>query len=62
MSLFEKMTFHEHAFKEYKIGAEISPVIPPGLRDFRILLVPSLSKDVQNIGCDLFIHGGVHRL
>lgn len=47
--------------KEYKIGAKISPVIPPGLRDFRMLLVPSLSKDVQNIGCDLFIHDGVHR-
>ena len=31
-----------------EIGAEIRPVIPPGLRDFGVFLVPMLGKGIQS--------------
>ena len=45
-----------------EIGTEIGPVHPPGLGDFRVFLVPALSKGVQSIQGGLLIYGGIHRL
>ena len=42
-----------------EIGAEISSVGPPGLRDFRVFLVPALPKGVQSIQGGLLVHSGI---
>ena len=48
-----------HLLGVLEIGAEIGPVGPPGLGDFRVFLVPALPKGVQSIQCCLLIHGGI---
>ena len=45
-----------------EIGAEIGPIGPPELGDFRVFLVLALPKGVQSIQGCLLIHGGIDRL
>ena len=36
-----------HLLRIFEIGAEIGPIVPSGLGDFRVFLVPALPKGVQ---------------
>ncbi len=45
-----------------EVSTQISPVIPPGLGNFGVFLVPPHSKSVQGIQSGLFIHSGIDRL
>ena len=42
-----------------EVGAQIGLVVPPGLGDFGVFLVPVLPKDVQGIQSGLFVYGGI---
>ena len=45
-----------------EIGAQVCPVVPPGLGDFRIFPVPVLPEGIQGIQCRLLIYGGINCL
>ena len=51
-----------HLLGILEVGAEIGPVGPPGLGDFRVFLVPALLKSVQGIQGGLLIYGCIDRL
>src|SRR5699024_7345460 len=51
-----------HLLGILEIGAEVGPIIPPGLGDFRVFLVPALPKGIQGSQGCLFVHGGIDRL
>ena len=42
-----------------ELGAEIRPVIPPGLRDFGVFLIPMFGKGIQSVQSRGLIHRGV---
>lgn len=45
-----------HLLRILEIGADVGPVVPPGLGDFGVFLVPVLLKGIQN---GLIIHSGI---
>ena len=51
-----------HLLRVLEIGAQVCPVVPPGLEDFRIFPVPVLPESVQGIQCRLLIYGGINCL
>ena len=38
-----------HLLRVLEIGAEIRPILPPGLRDFGVFLIPAFSEDMDFI-------------
>ena len=48
-----------HLLRALEIGAQVGPVVPPGLGDLRVFLVPAFGKGVQSIRCSSLIDCGV---
>lgn len=46
----------------FEVVAEIRPILPPGLRNFWIFLVPAPREGVQSVHGDGLIHCGINRL
>ena len=46
-----------HLLRVLKVGAQVGPVLPPGLRYFRVFLIPALRKGVQGSQRRGLIHG-----
>ena len=51
-----------HLLRILEIGAEIRPILPPGLRDFGVFLIPAFSEDVQSVQSGLFIYCRIDHL
>lgn len=48
-----------HLLRVLKVGAQVGPVLPPGLRYFRVFLIPALRKGVQGSQRRGLIHGRI---
>ena len=48
-----------HFLGIFEIGAEASPVVPPGLGNLWVFLVPALGADVQGVQSGLLIHSDI---
>ena len=45
---------------KFEVGAQIRPVVPSGVGNLGIFLVPARSKDLQRVQGGVFIHCGVY--
>ena len=48
-----------HLLRVLKVGAQVGPVLPSGLRYFRVFLIPALRKGVQGSQRRGLIHGRI---
>ena len=46
--------------RELEVGAQVRPVIPPGLSDFGIFLVPTVCEPIQSIQGGSFINSSIN--
>lgn len=51
-----------HLLRVLEIGAQVCPVVPLGLGDFRIFSVPVFSESIQGIQCRLLVYGSINCL